>query len=114
MCGFVSHVFLIRYFCKEQFSWKYLLSRGLLEAQPKSPRGGKADVPSICSVLPGAPKASELRFCHGKTSKCNSPKHVEGFCSLAVRDSNLKPVHGLASATVQDGKILVTPFIQVL
>lgn len=116
MCGFVSHVFLIHYFCKEQFHWKYLLSRGLLEARPKSPRGSEADVPSICSVLTVAPKASELHFCCGKTSKCNSPKHAEGFCSLVVRgrDSNLKSVPGLASVTVQDGKTLVTPFIQVL
>lgn len=74
MCGFISHVFLIHSFYKEQFHWKYLLFKGLLEAQPESPNESEVDVPSICSVLTLAPMSSELYFCYGKTSNCSSTK----------------------------------------
>lgn len=74
MCGFISHVFLIHSFYKEQFHWKYLLFKGLLEAQPESPKESEVDVPSICSVLTLAPMSSELYFCYGKTSNCSSTK----------------------------------------
>jgi len=73
ICVGLYHVFLIHYFYKEQFHWKYLLFKGL-EAQPEYPKESDIDVPSICSVLSLASMSSELCFCCGKTSGCSSSK----------------------------------------
>lgn len=66
--------FPIHCFYKEQFHWKYLLFKGLLEAQPKVPKESGADTLSICSVLTAAPVSSELCFWCGKTSNCSATK----------------------------------------